>query len=156
MPSEIGGLELLQFRLFRENFFEVLDALPQQETQIMIPQMSAVTNNLELIPFLKLLGIVSVFNPKWNITEMGKSKSNVYVESIKQSAFFSTSFTALNSIGTIATRYASSEYNIICIIWYECCSKKKNRVICFFRCALDLGEKGYSSKARYAREARIQ
>lgn len=101
MPSRIDGLSNLQNKLFKENFFDVLDSLPQQETQIMIPQLSAITNNLELIPFLKLLGIVSVFS----LNSDGKQKSDVYVQSVKQNAFFSTSFTALNSVGTIATKY---------------------------------------------------
>lgn len=101
MPTKIDELLVLQNKLFKENFFSVLDSLPQQETQIMIPQLSAVTNNLQLIPFLKLLGIVSVFSPKWD----SKQKQDVFVQSIKQNAFFSTSFSSLSSIGTFSSKY---------------------------------------------------
>lgn len=107
MPNTVHQLPELRANLFRENFFDILDALPQQETQIMIPQMSAVTNNLELIPFLKLLGIASVF--KASNTNYSKNKSNVYVQSVKQSAFFSTGFSALNTIGTVSTKLNTSE-----------------------------------------------
>lgn len=110
MPNQIDGLANLQVKLFRENFFDVLDSLSQQETQIMIPQLSAITNNLELIPFLKLLGIVSVFTPNPN----SKQKSDVFVQSVKQNAFFSTSFTALNSVGTIANKYGKYYFSNSC------------------------------------------
>lgn len=108
MPNTVHQLPQLRSNLFKENFFDILDALPQQETQIMIPQMSAVTNNLELIPFLKLLGIASVF--KSDNSNYSKNKSNVYVQSVKQSAFFSTGFSALNTIGTVATKLNTSEF----------------------------------------------
>lgn len=107
MPNKVYELSQLRANLFKENFFDILDALPQQETQIMIPQMSAVTNNLELIPFLKLLGITSVFTS--NNASNTKNKSNIYVQSIKQSAFFSTGFSALNTIGTVTTKLNTSE-----------------------------------------------
>lgn len=108
MPNKVHELPQLRANLFKENFFDILDALPQQETQIMIPQMSAVTNNLELIPFLKLLGITSVF--KSSNSSSTKTKSNVYVKSVKHSAFFSTGFSALNTIGTVAAKLNTSEF----------------------------------------------
>ncbi|XKL60736.1 hypothetical protein PGB90_007793 [Kerria lacca] len=108
MPTKIDELLVLQNKLFKENFFSVLDSLPQQETQIMIPQLSAVTNNLQLIPFLKLLGIVSVFSPKWD----SKQKQDVFVQSIKQNAFFSTSFSSLSSIGTFSSKYDAGSPSI--------------------------------------------
>lgn len=108
MADQIDGLVNLRSKLFKENFFDVLDSLPQQETQILIPQLSAVSNNLEFSEMLKLLGIVSAFSPK-----MGdKKKPDVFVQSIRQNAFFSTSFTALNSIGSFSTKYGKIKYFI--------------------------------------------
>ncbi|XP_065212297.1 serpin B13-like [Planococcus citri] len=101
MPDKIDGLNDLQTKLFQENFFEVLDSLPQQETQILIPQLSTVSNNLEFTSMLKSLGVVSAFSSNLN----DKKKRDVFIQSIKQNAFFSTSFTALNSIGSFITKY---------------------------------------------------
>lgn len=113
MSEDVNGIGNLQRKLFQENFFDVLDSLPEQETQILIPQLSAVSNNLEFTSMLKLLGIVSVFSP--NATA-DKKKQDVFVQSIKQNAFFSTSFTALNSIGSFSTKYGKFISGIMCIM----------------------------------------
>ena len=130
MPNNIDELANLQRKLFAENFFDVLDSLPTQETKIMLPQLSTVTNNLELIPFLKMLGMVSAFHakrdprPKSNVTltkvhdSNVTSTSDVYVRSVTQNAFFSTSYTSLNSIGTIGTKYGEWLRGEIIIIVY--------------------------------------
>lgn len=109
MPEQVDGLANLQSRLFKENFFEVLDSLPEQETQIRIPQLSTITNNLEFTSLLKILGIVSAFNPKSGVVK----KNDVFVQSIKQNAFFSTTFTALNSIGSVSTKYGELKISIL-------------------------------------------
>lgn len=101
MPDSINGLSNLQSKLFKENFFHVIDSLPRKEVQIFLPQLSTVTNGLEMSSFLKMLGVISAFT---EYRDRDAHPTETYVQSIRQNAFFSTSFTALNSVGSVSTR----------------------------------------------------
>lgn len=66
--------------------------LPAKETEVSLPQLAILTSGLDLGPFVRQLGIRQLF-----------TNSHSQVRSIKQNAYFSTSFVAVNSVGSIAT-----------------------------------------------------
>lgn len=113
MPDSINGLSNLQSKLFKENFFHVIDSLPRKEVQIFLPQLSTVTNGLEMSSFLKMLGVISAFT---EYRDRDAHPTETYVQSIRQNAFFSTSFTALNSVGSVSTRIGKTAfYDQLCL-----------------------------------------
>lgn len=113
MPDDINGSELMMERLSKDNFLNILDSLSYQDTEILLPQLAAFTNALDLEPFFKKLGVKTVFNQTTsniNITAVTtanrtfKKTPTITLLSMKQNAYFSMSFITINSVGSIGTK----------------------------------------------------
>lgn len=109
MPDDVNGSELMMERLSKENFLDVLDSLGHQDVEVLLPQLAAFTNGLDLEPFFKKLGVKTAFNQTSvdvvPSTTKSKSKSpSVTLVSMKQNAYFSMSFITINSVGSVGTK----------------------------------------------------
>lgn len=114
MPDDVNGSELMIERLSKENFLVILDSLGYQEAEVLLPQMAAFTNALDLEPFFKKLGVKTAFeqtaaNDTVSTTTKSTSKSpKVTLVSMKQNAYFSMSFITINSVGSVGTKLGKS------------------------------------------------
>lgn len=124
MPDDVNGSELMMERLSKENFLEILDSLGYQDTEVLLPQLAAFTNALDLEPFFKKLGVKTAFNQTVsnnngnNNVNSSRSYNNktvpmtgntsksptVTLVSMKQNAYFSMSFITINSVGSVGTK----------------------------------------------------
>lgn len=104
MPDDVNGSELMMERLAKENFLDVIDSLGNQDAEVLLPQLAAFTNALDMEPFFKKLGVKTAFNQTITTT-VGDSKSpTVSLVSMKQTAYFSMSFITINSVGSVGTK----------------------------------------------------
>lgn len=126
MPDDVNGSELMMERLSKENFLDILDSLGYQNTEVLLPQLAAFTNALDLEPFFKKLGVKTAFNQTVS-SDNGSSSINssssgnnnnktlpttgntsksptVTLVSMKQNAYFSMSFITINSVGSVGTK----------------------------------------------------
>lgn len=124
MPDDVNGSELMMERLSKENFLDILDSLGYQKTEVLLPQLAAFTNALDLEPFFKKLGVKTALNQTIN-NDNGSSSINsnssnnnktvpttgntsksptVTLVSMKQNAYFSMSFITINSVGSVGTK----------------------------------------------------
>ena len=79
-------------KMLKENIATLPASLPLSETEVSLPQFVILNNNLDLSKTLQLLGLKDIF-----ATKSGP------VRSIKQNAYFATSFVSVNSVGTTNT-----------------------------------------------------
>lgn len=92
LPDTPDGIEQVLVSLSKEKLLQMVKALPQQETEVSLPQLAILTSDLDLGPFIRQLGVRQLF-----------TDPHVNVRYIKQNAYFSTSFVAVNSVGSIST-----------------------------------------------------
>ncbi|XP_054271468.1 serpin I2 isoform X2 [Macrosteles quadrilineatus] len=92
LPDADDGIDQVLKSLAKEKLLQMIKALPQQETEVTLPQLAILTSDLDLGPFIRQLGVRQLF-----------TDPHVNVRSIKQNAYFSTSFVAVNSVGSIST-----------------------------------------------------
>ncbi|XP_022163950.1 neuroserpin-like isoform X1 [Myzus persicae] len=116
MPDDVNGSELMIERLSKDNFLDILDSLGYQDTEVLLPQLAAFTNGLDLEPFFKKLGVKAAFNQTVSggadINNKTSSTSHdhasksptVTLVSMKQNAYFSMSFITINSVGSVGTK----------------------------------------------------
>lgn len=114
MPDDVNGSELMIERLSKENFLNILDSLGYQDTEVLLPQLAAFTNGLDLEPFFKKLGVKAAFNQTVSADNNNKTSSTsrdhasksptVTLVSMKQNAYFSMSFITINSVGSVGTK----------------------------------------------------
>lgn len=119
MPDDVNGSELMMERLAKDNFLDIVDSLGYQDAELMLPQLAAFTNSLDLEPFFKKLGVKTAFDqstvgnggannktvPTTTTTAGRTSKSPVVtLVSMKQNAYFSMSFITINSVGSVGTK----------------------------------------------------
>lgn len=71
MPDDVDGSELLMERLSKDNFLEILNSLAYQDVEVLLPQLAAFTNTLNLEPFFKELGVKTAFEQP-----IGRSSAN--------------------------------------------------------------------------------
>lgn len=116
MPDDVNGSELMIERLSKENFLDILDSLGYQDTEVLLPQLAAFTNGLDLEPFFKKLGVKAAFNQTVSGSANNNNKTSstsrdhasksptVTLVSMKQNAYFSMSFITINSVGSVGTK----------------------------------------------------
>lgn len=116
MPDDVNGSELMMERLSKDNFLVILDSLGYQDVEVLLPQMAAFTNALDLEPFFKKLGVKTAFeqtaanNTVSTATKSGTTSKSpkVTLVSMKQNAYFSMSFITINSVGSVGTKLGKS------------------------------------------------
>ncbi|XP_018911429.2 serpin I2 isoform X2 [Bemisia tabaci] len=82
---------------FRSGLDELLNVIPAKEMEVLLPQLAIIKKDIDLEQVLRDFGVDLIFND----TLVERSKDSVYIESIKQNAYFSTSFTTVNSASAI-------------------------------------------------------
>jgi len=139
MPDDVNGSELMIERLSKENFLDILDSLGYQDTEVLLPQLAAFTNGLDLEPFFKKLGVKAAFNQTVSGSADHNNKTSstsrdhasksptVTLVSMKQNAYFSMSFITINSVGSVGTKLGryTKYFNIML---YACCINYNNNV----------------------------
>lgn len=93
LPDLLGGLDEVLVSLSKEKLLLMVKDLPLKETQVSLPQLAILSSNMDLGPFLRQLGVRQLF-----------TAPHSFIRSIKQNAYFSTSFVAVNSVGSITTQ----------------------------------------------------
>lgn len=110
MPDDVKGSELMMERLSKDNFLDILDSLAYTEVEVLLPQLAAFTNALDLEPFFRKLGVKTAFEPVMTAVAGRMSKSPaVTLVSMKQNAYFSMSFITINSVGSVGAKLG--QYN---------------------------------------------
>lgn len=114
MP-DIEDFEFAKENLARESIISLIEAQSKSETEILLPQMTMLHKNLELIPFLKKFNIQTLFNETQEFRiEKTDSKINdtvyrpMHVRSIRENIYFSTSFVAVNSVSSVISKLGES------------------------------------------------
>lgn len=92
MPDERVKIRDVLEKMLKENIGSLLSSLPLTEIEVTFPQFVILNNNLDLSKTLQLLGLKDIF-----ATKSGP------VKSIKQNAYFATSFVSVNSVGSTNT-----------------------------------------------------
>jgi hypothetical protein len=92
LPDAPDSIDQVLVSLSKEKLLQMVRGLPQQETEVALPQLAILTSDLDLGPFIRQMGVRQLF-----------TDPHVNVRSIKQNAYFSTSFVAVNSVGSIST-----------------------------------------------------
>lgn len=92
LPDSVDNINEILTSLAKENLLQAVKSLPLSETQVALPQLAILTKDLDLAPFLHRIGLDKLFtNP------------HSHIRSIKQNVYFSTSFVAVNSVGSVMT-----------------------------------------------------
>jgi hypothetical protein len=80
----------------------VQEWLPFSETSVSLPQLTIISSAINVTPFLRQLGIRSIFNATSADLRAAAVAPAVYVKSVTQDAFFSVSFTSVNGVGAVS------------------------------------------------------
>lgn len=114
MPDDVAGSDTMVDRLSKENFLDIVDALGDQDAEVLLPQLAAFTDALDLEPFFRKLGVRNAFDPQPTAVGGNRASSNnattnrspptVTLVSMKQNAYFSMSFITINSVGSAGTK----------------------------------------------------
>lgn len=116
MPDNVAGTDTMIDRLSKENFLDIVDSLDYQDAEVMLPQLAAFTDALDLEPFFRKLGIKNAFDAQTVVGGGGRTPANnatnnnkkspptVTLVSMKQNAYFSMSFITINSVGSTGTK----------------------------------------------------
>lgn len=125
MPDDVNGSELMIERLSKDNYLDILDSLGYQNTEILLPQLAAFTNGLDLEPFFKKLGVKAAFNQTVSGSADNNNKTSstsrdhaskspvVTLVSMKQNAYFSMSFITINSVGSVGTKLGGYQVSYV-------------------------------------------
>lgn len=82
----------------------VIESLVKDEVEVFIPQLTAISKNLNLTALLHHNGIKLVFDQKKaNFTKAAEKTNRLYLKKVNQNAYFSTSFVALNSVAGLSS-----------------------------------------------------
>ncbi|XP_046985665.1 intracellular coagulation inhibitor 3-like [Schistocerca americana] len=105
LPDAPDHIDELLVKLPGVSFQQLPHWLTYAETEVSLPQFTALSSGLDLTPFMKQLGVRSLFNA--SAAELGFASASgappLYVKSITQDAFFSASYVAVNSVGAVSS-----------------------------------------------------
>lgn len=114
MPDDVAGSDTMVDRLSKENFLDIVDGLGHQDAEVLLPQLAAFTDALDLEPFFRKLGVKNAFDAhptavggslaSNNNSTTNRSPPTVTLVSMKQNAYFSMSFITINSVGSAGTK----------------------------------------------------
>lgn len=108
LPDSVDNINEILTSLTKENLLETVRSLPLRETEVALPQLAILTKDLDLAPFLHRIGLDTLFtNP------------HSHILSIKQNVYFSTSFVAVNSVGSITTLLGKLHFDLP--LWFDSC-----------------------------------
>ncbi|KAJ4444246.1 hypothetical protein ANN_06037 [Periplaneta americana] len=104
VPDSADNLDELLVKLSGISLQQLVQEwLPRSESSVALPQFAIISSGMDLTPFLRQLGIRSVFNATSADLSGATAAPTVHVKSITQDAYFTTSFVAVNSVGSVST-----------------------------------------------------
>jgi hypothetical protein len=104
VPDSADNLDELLVKLSAVSLQQLVQEwLPYSETSVSLPQLTIISRAINVTPFLRQLGIRSVFNATSGDLSAATVAPAVHVKSVMQDAFFSVSFTSVNSVGSVST-----------------------------------------------------
>ncbi|XP_066996136.2 serpin B8 [Anabrus simplex] len=111
VPDSSDAMDELLVKLSGVSFHHLVHWLTFAETEVSLPQLTVLSSGLDLAPFLRQLGVRSVFNASAADLSQAVDKTPqavpLYVKSVTQDAYFSTSFVAVNSVGSVSSNFVS-------------------------------------------------
>lgn len=97
MPDYRDGISEVLVKMLKEKIADIAKSLPRTEAEVSLPQFAMVSTDLDVGKVLRKSGLKQLFST-------GKSKSKRGpVKSIKQNAYFATSFVSVNSVSATNT-----------------------------------------------------
>lgn len=118
MP-DIEDFEFVKENLAKEGgIISIIESQAKSETEVLLPQLTMLNKNLELISFLKRFQIQTLFNDTRDYqVEKNESKMKnetkfrpMHVTSIRENVYFSTSFVAVNSVSSVISKLGKSNF----------------------------------------------
>ncbi|KAI5699467.1 hypothetical protein M8J76_009356 [Diaphorina citri] len=118
MP-DIEDFEFVKENLAKEGgIISIIESQAKSETEVLLPQLTMLNKNLELISFLKRFQIQTLFNDTRDYqVEKNESKMKnetkfrpMHVTSIRENVYFSTSFVAVNSVSSVISKLDDVKY----------------------------------------------
>uniref|UniRef100_A0A1V1FVF5 Putative serine protease 61 n=1 Tax=Reticulitermes speratus TaxID=60591 RepID=A0A1V1FVF5_9NEOP len=104
VPDSADNLDELLVKLPAVSLQQLVQEwLPYSETSVSLPQLTIISSAINVTPFLRQLGIRSIFNATSGDLSAATVAPAVHVKSVTQDAFFSVSFTSVNSVGSAST-----------------------------------------------------
>jgi hypothetical protein len=104
VPDSADNLDELLVKLPGVSLQQLVQEwLPHSDVSVSLPQLTIVSNAIDVTPFLRQLGIRLVFNATSADLSVATVAPAVHVKSVTQDAFFSTSFVSVNSVGSLST-----------------------------------------------------
>lgn len=104
VPDSSDNLDELLVKLPRVSLQQLVQEwLPHSEVSVSLPQFTIVSSAIDVTPFLRQLGIRTAFNTTSADLSAATAAPAVHVKSVTQDAFFSTSYVAVNSVGSVST-----------------------------------------------------
>lgn len=104
IPDEVEKIENVINKLHKNTLPNLIESLPKEEIEIFIPQLTAISKNLNLTSLLRHNGIKLAFDmKKANFTKAADKSNRLYLKKVNQNAYFSTSFVALNSVAGVTS-----------------------------------------------------
>jgi hypothetical protein len=109
VPDSADNLDELLVKLPRVSLQQLVQEwLPHSDISVSLPQLTIVSNAIDVTPFLRQLGMRLVFNATSADLSVATAAPAVHVKSVIQDAFFSTSFVSVNSVGSLSANLGKS------------------------------------------------
>nr|CAD7403836.1 unnamed protein product [Timema poppensis] len=108
VPDSSDHLDEMIVKLSDVSLQQLVSWLTPKETEVSLPQLAILSSSLDLTTFLRQLGVRAAFNSssadltKASLSGGGEASKGVYAKSVMQDAYFSTSFVAVNSVGSVS------------------------------------------------------
>nr|CAD7439926.1 unnamed protein product [Timema bartmani] len=108
VPDSSDHLDEMIVKLSDVSLQQLVSWLTPKETEVSLPQLAILSSSLDLTTFLRQLGVRAAFNSssadltKASLSGGGEAFKGVYAKSVMQDAYFSTSFVAVNSVGSVS------------------------------------------------------
>ena len=130
----------------------VQEWLPFSEASVSLPQLTIINSAINVTPFLRQLGIRSVFNATSADLTAAAVAPGIHVKSVTQDAFFSISFTSVNGVGAASANLGKSVSTVLISnprtqlligVWKITAQAHRKQVVCsnslFHNRSLDFG-----------------
>ena len=153
VPDSADNLDELLVKLPAVSLQQLVQEwLPFSESSVSLPQLTIISNAINFTPFLRLLGIRSVFNATSADLSAAAVAPAIHIKSVTQDAFFSVSFTSVNAVGAVSTNLgkgvstvliSGTRTQVLIGVWKITAQAHRKQIACsnslFYKRALDFG-----------------
>ncbi|XP_071453467.1 serpin B8-like [Hetaerina americana] len=98
IPDQPDGVHSVIEKLPRVSIPYLLESLTESEVEVSMPQVAFVNPMLDFTPFLKKKGIKKAFDPETADFSQASSERELYLKSLTQSSYFTSSFSSIKSV----------------------------------------------------------